>query len=95
VGIFVNKNQTNVTAVIQHEYGHYLQFLKHGSDYTYYDRVIAIPSAWNLLWGASNYEHDRMDIELEATTLAHDFYGKYSLMNNYQFPTFYTNPPKK
>ena len=53
---------------------------------------IGIPSALNLLLGGSSYEHDRMEIELEATTLAHNFYGQFSVLNNSSFPTFYTDP---
>lgn len=53
---------------------------------------IGIPSCLNLLFGAGSFDHDRMEIELEATTLAHDFYGQFSVLNNSNFPTFYTNP---
>ena len=92
IGIFVNKHEPLLTGYIQHEYGHYLQYKSKNMNFAGYLVRIGIPSGLNLLWGASTYEHDRMEIELEATTLAHDFYGQFSVLNNSSFPTFYTNP---
>jgi len=92
MGIFVNKREPLVTGYIQHEYGHYLQYKSRKLNFVGYLVKIGIPSALNLLLGASSYHHDRMEIELEATTLAHDFYGQFSVLNNSSFPTFYTNP---
>jgi hypothetical protein len=92
LGIHVNKNERNLTGYIQHEYGHYLQYLKHGASLKWYNKFVAIPSMQSLQQGDSNYTHDRLSFELEATTLAHDFYGKNSVLNNYNFPTFYNFP---
>jgi len=58
----------------------------------WYNKFVAIPSMQSLYQGNSNYVHDRLSFELEATTLAHDFYGKNSVLNNYTFPTFYNFP---
>ena len=58
-------------------------------NYTFF---VAIPSALNLMLGASAYDHDREPHELEATTLAHDFYGPNSQLSNFANPTYYTNP---
>ena len=88
LGIFVGKDEPIATR--QHEYGHYLQYQQIGI--IQYTVGVAIPSALNLLGGASNYEHDRQPYELRATTLAHDFYGPNSRVNNYNYPTYYTNP---
>lgn len=92
IGIFVNKHEPLLTGYIQHEYGHYLQYKSRNMNFAGYLVRIGFPSALNLLLGASAYDHDRMEIELEATTLAHDFYGQFSVLNNNSFPTFYTNP---
>lgn len=92
LGIHVNKNERNLTGYIQHEYGHYLQYLAHGSNLQWYDENVAFPSMWSILRGDDNYTHDRQSYELEATTLAHDFYGPNSVLNNYTFPTNYNTP---
>lgn len=48
---------------------------------------------WSLRPGGdSNYVHDRLSFELEATKLAHDFYGPNAVLNNYHFPTNYNTP---
>jgi hypothetical protein len=86
IGIFVNKHERLLTGYIQHEYGHYLQYKSRNMNFVSYLVKIGIPSALNLLLGASSYDHDRMEIELEATTLAHDFYGPFSELNNSSFP---------
>lgn len=92
IGIFVNKNESLLTGYIQHEYGHYLQYKSRKMNFASYLIRIGIPSALNLLLGASSYEHDRMEIELEATALAHNFYGQFSELNNSSFPTSSANP---
>lgn len=92
IGIFVNKHEPLLTGYIQHEYGHYLQYKSRNMNLASYLVRIGIPSALNLLLGASSYEHDRMKIELEATALAHNFYGQFSVLNNSNFPTFSVTP---
>jgi len=99
IGIFVNKHEPLLTGYIQHEYGHYLQYKSRNMNFAGYLVRIGIPSALNLLLGASSYEHDRMEIELEATALAHNFYGRFSVLNNSSFPISSANlqpvlPPK-
>jgi hypothetical protein len=85
LGIHVAKGQPIGT--IQHEYGHYLQYQQIGIlQYTF---GVAIPSMWNLTFGTN---HDYQPYELEATTLAHDFYGANSQVSNSNYPTYYTNP---
>jgi len=92
LGIYVNKNEQDLTGYIQHEYRHYLQYLAYGSSLSWYDNNVAIPSAWSILRGDDNYTHDRQSYKLEATTLAHDFYGSNSVLNNYTFSTNYNTP---
>lgn len=87
IGIFVNKHEVLLTGYIGHEYGHYLQYKGRNMNLASYLVRIGIPSALNLLLGASAYEHDRMEIELEANALAHHFYGQFSVLNNSSFPT--------
>jgi len=53
-----------------------------------YTTSVAIPSALNLFFGASNYNHSRQSYELDATTLADNFFGKDSKLGTYENPTF-------
>jgi hypothetical protein len=67
-------------AVIQHGYGHYLQYLKHGFLYYY---LLIVPSS---IWFAIR-KNDYGWTELEANKLAHKFFGVNSLMGkNKYFP---------
>jgi hypothetical protein len=85
LGIHVAKGQPIGT--IQHEYGHYLQYQQIGIiQYTF---GVALPSAWNLLFGT---DHDYQPYELQATTMAQDFYQTNSQVGNSNYPNYYTNP---
>jgi hypothetical protein len=88
-GIHVPNNASE--AYIQHEYGHYLIYQLYGPEY--YIHVIA-KSGWSAIFN-NNYEHMRISVELEATTIAHDFFGRHSLLNNNSWPTYYNLQIKK
>lgn len=66
-------------AILQHGYGHYLQYKKHG--FLFYYFVIG-PSS---IWFAMNKNHYGWT-EIEANQLAHKFFGKNSMMGNKHFP---------
>ncbi|HEY9123011.1 MAG TPA: hypothetical protein VIO15_01645, partial [Bacteroidales bacterium] len=82
-GIHVPENASE--AYIQHEYGHYLQYRKWGPEY--YAKVMA-KSGWSAVFD-TDYQHMRIPVELEATTMAHDFFGPNSYLNNNNWPTYY------
>ncbi len=69
-------------SILQHGYGHYLQFKKHGIFYYYV--VIAPVSIW-----AAILKNDYAWTEIEANILAHDFFGVKSLMGSKHFPLYY------
>lgn len=66
-------------AVIQHGYGHYLQYKKHGFFYYYF--VIAPVSVW-----AAIVKNHNAWTEKEANQLAHEFFNEKSLMGKRYFP---------
>lgn len=66
-------------AILQHGYGHYLQYKKHG--FLYYYFVIAPVSIW-----AAFLRKDDLWCEKEANRLAHEYFGKESLMGTKYFP---------
>jgi hypothetical protein len=66
-------------AILQHGYGHYLQYRKHGLLYYYF--VVVPVSFW-----AAIFKNDYAWTELEANRLAHAFFGNDSLMGTKYFP---------
>jgi hypothetical protein len=91
LGIHLYPNQPLSTR--QHEYGHYLQYKK--MNIVSYTWFVAIPSTINLgliNWGVHTDDHNRKDYELEASTLADEFYGKNSRMGLPDSPTFRDYP---
>lgn len=66
-------------AIIQHGFGHFLQYRKHG--FLYYYFVIAPISIW-----AAIKKNDYARTEVEANNLAHEFFGQASLMGTKSFP---------
>lgn len=66
-------------AVLQHAYGHYLQYKKYGA--LYYYLVITPASIWAAMW-----HKDDAWPELEANRLANRFFGEKSLMGGKNFP---------
>lgn len=66
-------------AIIQHGYGHYLQYKKHG--FLYYYAIIVPLSIW-----AAIVKRDDFWTEVEANRLAHEFFGTNSLMGSKHFP---------
>jgi hypothetical protein len=66
-------------AILQHAYGHFLQYKKHGAFFYYL--VITPASIWAALW-----HKDDAWPELEANRLAHHFFGKQSFMGTKYFP---------
>jgi hypothetical protein len=82
-GIYVPREAS--MAYIQHEYGHYLQYRLRG--WNYYAKVMA-QSGWSVISGNSNTKHLRIPVELEATTMAHEFFGRNSKLNTLVYPTY-------
>lgn len=66
-------------AIIQHGYGHYLQYKKYGP--LKYYMVIAPRSIQ-----AAIQRNDFEAVEIEANILAHEFFGEKSLMGGKHFP---------
>lgn len=83
-GIYVPKTVSE--AYVQHEYGHYLQYRQWGA--LYYSGVI-VKSIWSVMRFNNDYRHMRIAVELEANTMAHDFFGRHSFLNNSAYPTYY------
>ena len=65
--------------ILQHGYGHYLQYKKYGFFYYYF--VIAPVSIW-----AALLKKDGVWCEKEANRLAHEYFGEASLMGKKYFP---------
>lgn len=82
-GIYVPREAS--LGYIQHEYGHYLQYRLRG--WNYYAKVM-VQSSWSVISGNSNAMHLRIPIELEATTMAHEFFGRNSKLNTSVYPTY-------
>lgn len=87
-GIYVPKTASE--AYVQHEYGHYLQYRHWGALY-YYE--VIIKSLWSVMCFNNDYRHMRIAVELEANTMAHDFFGPNSCLNNSAYPTYYNYKP--
>lgn len=91
LGIHLYPNQPLSTQ--QHEYGHYLQYKK--MNIVSYTWFVAIPSSINLALinlRVHEDDHDIQPYELEATTLADDFYEKNSRVGGVDSPTFRDYP---
>jgi hypothetical protein len=89
-GLGIHVGRYNI-AWIQHEYGHYLQDIKHGFlDYLLRVTKESAMDAAKGQIGLSDYEtHSRLCVEIEANTLAHDFFGSNSQLNTEYYPTIY------
>jgi hypothetical protein len=66
-------------AILQHGYGHYLQFQKYGA-WKYYFSL----APKSILAAIRKDDHD--PVEVEANKLAHTYFGKTSLMGGKFFP---------
>ncbi len=69
--------------ILQHEYGHCLQYKEWGS--WKYLRHVAIPSLKSAIWNSPS-AHNRMDFEMDANRRAYQFFGRPKDWNFHENP---------